>query len=161
VTVDGSRATDRALTRAIRFARDSRGRLGILATIPSIGPGLALPPVSVCVAGLQQELEAEAIRYVEEAVLAVPREIPVTKLVVHGKLVRAVASQARTGRWDLAVVGCGMWLDGGPCWRALAAWLARSSTVPVLLVGRERDDRPAISGAELSSLVDSYAPQPI
>jgi hypothetical protein len=115
----------------------------------------------VCTAGLQQELETAAKRHVEEAVLAVPRDIPVTKLLVHGKLVGAVASQVRTGRWDLAVVGCGLWLDGGPCCRLLAARLARSSPVPVLLVGRDRDDRPPIRGAELGSLVESYAPQPI
>jgi nucleotide-binding universal stress UspA family protein len=161
VAVDGSPAAGRALTQAIAIAQRSLGRLGVLAAIPPTTPCVALPPFSVCLSGLAEELEAAAKRQVDEAVLIVPGDMPVTKLVVRDKLIKAAASEARTGRWDVTVLACGLWLEGGPCWRAVAARLARSCPVPVLVVGRDRDDRPSLKSAEVGALASPYAPQPI
>jgi hypothetical protein len=59
------------------------------------------------------------------------------KLIVHAKLVDAVVSEARGGRWDLAFVSYGSWRDGGLLWRALSARLARTCPIPFIVVGRE------------------------
>ena len=84
---------------------------------------------------LEQELLEWARRNVEEAARLVPAEIPITKLVMRGPAGAALLREARTGCWDLVVVG-----QSGRRHRLVGSVgerLNRRSGVPVLIVHDE------------------------
>jgi nucleotide-binding universal stress UspA family protein len=124
--IDGSASAAKALDRAIEIARASHGRLGLLSVAAEPSPFVAMAPFSppISRAGLRAELEAEALRRLEEAEHAVPHDVPVTKLLAHGRTDDALLAQARDGPWDLIVVG-----ERGRLGRL------RKSPAPVLVVG--------------------------
>ena len=107
VGVDDSPAGRRALERAIELAGEGHGRLGLLGSAPEppywISASPVVPPHSR--AQLRKDIEGWAQGCVEAATLIVPTEIPVTKLVAHGNPAAALLREAKTGRWDLVVVG--------------------------------------------------------
>jgi nucleotide-binding universal stress UspA family protein len=137
VGVDDSRAAREALTRAIEVVQAGHGRLGLLSSAPSPPPLAAVGPAVLPVT--REELERELIewarRNVEEAARLVPEEIPITKLVTRGPAGGALLREARTGRWDLVVVG-----QSGRRHRLVGSVgerLGRRSDVPVLVVHDE------------------------
>jgi nucleotide-binding universal stress UspA family protein len=85
-------------------------------------------------AELAQELVEWALRNLATAEELVPQEIPVTKLLCHGSPWRALLRQARSGDWDLVVVG----QTHRPWWPPFLARvgerLNRRSPTPVLVV---------------------------
>ena len=107
VGVDDSSAAKEALERAVELVQAGHGRLGLLSSAPgppalaSVGP--AVLPVSR--AQLEQQLIEWAQRNVEAAAKLVPEEIPLTKIVARGSPGRALLREARTGVWDLVIVG--------------------------------------------------------
>lgn len=128
---DGSASAAQALDRVIEIARESRGRIGLLAVAAEPSACVALAPFALAVscAGLRAQLEAEAQRHIDEAERAVPADVPVTKLLARGRPADALLAQALDGPWDLIVVG-----DGWPLRRRAGARLLRTSPVPVLVV---------------------------
>src|ERR687893_714581 len=107
VGVDDSDAAKAALQRAVELVEAGHGRLGLLSSAPKPPPLASAGPVVLPVsrAQLDRELIAWAERNVEEAARLVPEEIPVTKLVTREPPGRALLQQARTGCWDLVIVG--------------------------------------------------------
>jgi nucleotide-binding universal stress UspA family protein len=140
VAIDDSTAARAALQRAVELVEAGHGRLGLLSSAPN-PPPLPLGPVVLPVSyrQLDQDLLRWAQRNVEEAAGLVPEDIPVTKLVTRGAPGRAVLRQARTGYWDLIVVG--------QAHRRfhiarVGDWLNRHSPTPVLVVHEEPPGRP-------------------
>lgn len=123
--IDGSASAAQALDRAIEIARASRGRIGLLAVAAEPSAWIAMAPFALAISRtrLRAELEAEALRQVDEAERAVPADVPVTKLLAHGRAADALLTYALDGPWDLIVVG-----DRWPLRRL------RKSPVPVLVV---------------------------
>jgi nucleotide-binding universal stress UspA family protein len=107
VGVDGSAASRHALERAIELAVEGNGRIGLLSSAPNpplvIATSPVVPPASR--SQLAGEMEDWARECVEEATALVPDDIPVTKLVTHGRPAAALRGEVERGCWDLVVVG--------------------------------------------------------
>jgi nucleotide-binding universal stress UspA family protein len=93
-----------------------------------------MPPVSR--SELDDDLVKWAQRNLDEAERLVPEDIPVTKMLARGAPSSALLREARTGDWDLLVVGQA---HRRHHWPFLAAGerLNRRSPTPVLVVHEE------------------------
>jgi nucleotide-binding universal stress UspA family protein len=134
VGVDDSKAAREALARAVELVEAGHGRLGLLSSAPSPPPLTAAGPLVLPVSRerLEEELLKWAERNVEEAARHVPAEIPITKLVTRGRPGAALLKEARTGCWDLVVVGESR--RRHRLLRSVGQWLGRRIGVPVLVV---------------------------
>jgi nucleotide-binding universal stress UspA family protein len=145
VGVDDSPAAREALRRAVELVEAGHGRLGLLSSAPAPPPvasfGPAVMPISR--SQLEEQLVEWAQRNVEDAAKLVPEEIPVTKIVSHGSPGRALLREARTGLWDLVIVGQAH-RHRRPLFERVGERLNRRSDTPVLVVHEEpREPRPA------------------
>ena len=109
VGFDGSPHAQRALAEAVALAQADHAALTVMTVVPdrmalhgvgSLGYGAA----SIALAGA--ELEHDFAARLDAAVDALPTDLPVTKLLVHGKPGQALVHQARAADHDLVVVGC-------------------------------------------------------
>lgn len=145
VGIDDSPAARGALERAIELVEAGHGRLGLLSSAPKPPPLACAGPVVVPVS--RSQLEGQLIewaeRNVEQAALLVPEEIPVTKLVKRGRAGAALLQEARTGCWDLVIVGQAH-RTFRPLFARVGEWLNPRSPTPVLVVHEEpATPRPA------------------
>jgi nucleotide-binding universal stress UspA family protein len=144
VGVDDTPASQLALKRAIELVDAGHGRLGLLSSAPNatmVGAAPTIMPITR--AELSEELVDWAQRNLCDAVAQVPDDIPVTKMLTHGSPWRALLREARTGNWDLVVVG----QTARPLWPRFLARvgerLNRRSPTPVLIVHEEpQEPRP-------------------
>jgi nucleotide-binding universal stress UspA family protein len=138
VGVDDSPAAMAALERAVELVEAGHGRLGLLSSAPGPPPlasaGPAILPVSR--AALEQQLLDWAQGNVEAAAKAVPEEIPVTKIVARGSAGRALLREARSGSWDLVIVGQAH-RRRRPLLERVGERLNRHSPTPVMIVHEE------------------------
>jgi nucleotide-binding universal stress UspA family protein len=140
VGVDDSRAAGEALARAVELVEAGHGRLGLLCSAPGAPPLAAAGPVVLPVSRdrLEQDLLKWAERNVEEAARLVPKHIPITKLVTRGRPGAALLREARTGRWDLVVVGQSR--RRRRLLGSVGERLGRRSGVPVLVVHEDQGE---------------------
>ena len=143
VGVDDSEAAKLALERAVELVEAGHGRLGLLSSAPGPPPLASVGPAVLPVSHkqLEQELVQWAQRNVEAAAKLVPEEIPVTKMVAHGSPGRALLREARSGCWDLVIVGHSHHRRM-PLLERVGERLNRRSPVPVLVV-HEDSNEPA------------------
>jgi nucleotide-binding universal stress UspA family protein len=138
VGIDDSPAARGALQRAIELVEAGHGRLGLLSSAPKPPPMACAGPVVLPVS--RSELEGQLLdwaeRNVEEAARFVPEEIPVTKLVKRGRAGRALLEEARSGCWDLVIVGQAQ-RPLRPRFARVGEWLNHRSPTPVLVVHEE------------------------
>ena len=138
VGIDDSPAARAALERAIELIEAAHGRLGLLSSAPNPPALASTGPVVLPVS--RSELEGDLLEWaehnVEEAARLVPAEIPVTKLVKRGRAGRALLEEARTGCWDLVIVGQAH-RSLRPRFARVGEWLNRRSPTPVLVVHEE------------------------
>jgi nucleotide-binding universal stress UspA family protein len=132
VAVDGSKESKLALADAIDLALDSNAKL-TLAHVSSKGP--AVINSSAAGAAAAAELPAYHQKVLREAVDSVPKELPVTTLLLDGNPAHEIVKAAREYEHDLIVIG-----SRGRS-RATAALLGsvshevlHESPVPVLVV---------------------------
>jgi nucleotide-binding universal stress UspA family protein len=143
VGVDDSPAAKEALERAIELVEAGHGRLGLLCSAPGAPPLASVGPVIVPYSRkqLEQQLIEWAQRNVEAAAKAVPQEIPVTKIVAHGSPGRALLREARSGLWDLVIVGQAH-RQRRPLLERVGDRLNRRSDTPVLVVHEDPHEAP-------------------
>jgi nucleotide-binding universal stress UspA family protein len=138
VGIDDSPAARGALQRAIELVEAGHGRLGLLSSAPKPPPMACAGPVVLPVS--RSELEGQLLDWaehnVEEAARFVPEEIPVTKLVKRGRAGRALLEEARSGCWDLVIVGQAH-RPLRPRFARVGEWLNHRSPTPVLVVHEE------------------------
>jgi nucleotide-binding universal stress UspA family protein len=138
VGIDDSPAARGALERAIELVEAGHGRLGLLSSAPKPPPLACAGPVVLPVS--RSELEDQLLEWaeqnVEEAARVVPEEIPVTKLVKRGRAGRALLEEARSGCWDLVIVGQAN-RPLRPRFARVGEWLNHRSPTPVLVVHEE------------------------
>ena len=145
VGVDDTPAARAALKQAIELVDAGHGRLGLLSSAPRptmVGAAPTIMPIT------RAELAQELVDWAQDNLVAaeelVPREIPVTKLLCHGSPWRALLRAARTGDWDLIVVGQTHRAWWPPFLARVGERLNRRSPVPVLVVHEEpREPAPA------------------
>jgi nucleotide-binding universal stress UspA family protein len=143
VGIDDSPAAKAALERAVELVEAGHGRLGLLSSAPSppalasVGP--AVLPVSR--RQLEQQLIDWAQNNVEAGAKLVPEEIPVTKIVGRGSPGQALLREARTGLWDLVIVGQAHHAHR-PLLERVGERLNRHSPTPVLVVHEEPPPGP-------------------
>jgi nucleotide-binding universal stress UspA family protein len=140
VGVDDSKAARRALAWAVELVEAGHGRLGLLSCAPPAPPVAAAGPVVLPISRerLQEDLLKWAERNVEEAARQVPAEIPITKLVAQGRPGAALLKEARTGCWDLVVVGESR--RRHRLLRSVGQWLGRRIGIPVLVVHEDESE---------------------
>jgi nucleotide-binding universal stress UspA family protein len=132
VAVDGSKESKLALADAIGLALDSNARLTIV-HVSNPAPGaLRTTPAGAAVAA---ELPACHEHILREAVDSVPRELPVTSLLLAGSPAREVVKAARAGDHDLIVIGSrGRGRATAALLGSVSHEVLHESPVPVLVV---------------------------
>jgi nucleotide-binding universal stress UspA family protein len=164
VGIDGSASAMQALAQAIEMARASGSRLGLLsvATRPSLGSRISLPPFALPISPpqLAAQLQADAQRHLDKAERMVPADVPVTKLLSlsRGSVSDAVLEHTRHGPWDLIVLSNRSAADRWPLRRGVGTRLLRAASVPVLVVPNASE--PAQRGRRMRTrgrLADRWA----
>jgi nucleotide-binding universal stress UspA family protein len=99
VAVDGSRESQRALVHAAALARDEHARLTLVTVIApvAVSPVPTLSSIS-CVRDSYAEILARARD-------SVPDDVGVTTMLIDGSPAREIVRLAKTGRFDLIVMG--------------------------------------------------------
>jgi nucleotide-binding universal stress UspA family protein len=132
VAVDGSKESRLALADAIELARDSNARLTIVhvaAPPPSMARTTAAGAFAV------SELEASHEPLLRAAVEKVPKDLPVTSLLIHGAPAQAIVGAAKEYRMDLIVIGShGRGRVGSALLGSVSQAVVHDSPVPVLVV---------------------------
>ena len=108
VSIDGSPHGAAALAEAIDVATQNNARLTIMTSVPDPSSWLLSGgPASggVDFEALAADTEREYRELLESAVDQVPKEIPVTKVLAHGRPATRILRQLKEGRHDLVVMG--------------------------------------------------------
>src|SRR3954471_15156041 len=102
VAVDGSPDADAALAHAGALAPDQRACLTLLTAVPP------LPATALLATGAAPP-RSEVVRHYSEllrrAAETLPQDVSVTTLLVEGPPARALIERARSGQFDLIVMG--------------------------------------------------------
>src|SRR4051794_19057537 len=150
VAVDGSPDADAALAHAAALARDQHARLTLVTAVPQL-------PATAMLASGATPPRSEVMRHYAEllrtATAALPEDVSVTTLLVEGPAARALVERARSGAFDLIVMGSHghgrlhTSLLGCVSQKVLAA-----SPIPVLLI---RAPDPALAPASSSAALEN------
>jgi nucleotide-binding universal stress UspA family protein len=132
VAVDGSKESRLALADAIELARDGNARLTIVhvaAPPPSMARTTAAGAFAV------SELESSHEPLLRAAVEKVPKDLPVTSLLLHGAAPQAIVGAAKEYGIDLIVMGShGRGRVGSALLGSVSQAVVHDSPVPVLVV---------------------------
>jgi nucleotide-binding universal stress UspA family protein len=108
VGYDGSPHAERALAEAVALARADHAALTVMTVVPDPTPLQGIGSLGYggpALALVESEVEHECAARLDAAVDALPADLPVTKLLVHGRPGPALVERAREGDHDLVVVG--------------------------------------------------------
>ncbi|HWK25026.1 MAG TPA: universal stress protein [Solirubrobacter sp.] len=141
VAVDGSPDADAALRHAAELARDQRARLTLVTAIPQL-------PATAMLASGAAPPRTEVIRHYSEmlrvATATLPEDVGVTTLLVEGPPARALIERAKSGAFDLIVMGSH---GHGRLHQSLLGCVSQKvlscSPVPVLLIRAPEEERAA------------------
>jgi nucleotide-binding universal stress UspA family protein len=109
VGFDGSPHARRALDEAVALARSDHATLTVMAVVPAPSPLAGIGALGYGGADLalaEEALEHDYAQHLDAAVDALPSDLSVTKLLVHGKPGPELVRRAREAGHDLVVVGC-------------------------------------------------------
>jgi nucleotide-binding universal stress UspA family protein len=102
VAVDGSPDAEAALVHAGELARDQRARLTLVTAVPQV-------PATALLASGAAPPRSEVVKHYAEllrlAAAALPEDVSVTTLLVEGPPARALVERAKSGAFDLIVMG--------------------------------------------------------
>lgn len=107
VAIDGSPHGAQALTDAADLAHTNNAKLTVLTSVPDpsawlvSGAGYA----GFDYEGLEQETEREYRQLIDDAIASVPKDLPVTTVIAHGRPAQRILDQAQSGNHDLIVMG--------------------------------------------------------
>lgn len=149
VSVDGSPHAERALSEAIDIATESRARLTLLTAV-NRPPPWAYSPVSAGVLqSLSAELERESQQTLRAAVERVPNSIPVTSILSHKPVRKALMCELASGRHDLLVMGSrGRRAIQASLFGSVSHFALNHSPIPVLVI--HADDVPKTGARRLA-----------
>jgi nucleotide-binding universal stress UspA family protein len=135
VAYDGSPHAERALDEAIELAQLSHARLTILTAITRCPAWAYSGPSVAAAATLSTELENEAANIQRRAIDRVPDDLPVTKILTHEPIIKALMKQIKEGRYDLVVMGSrGFGPVRGTLLGSVSQHVLSHSDLPVLIM---------------------------
>ena len=141
VAVDGSPDADAALAHAAALARDQRARLTLVTAVPQV-PATAL--LASGAAPPRSEVVKHYCELLRQAADELPQDISVTTLLVEGPPARALIERARSGAFDLIVMGSH---GHGRLHTSLLGCVSQkvlsASPIPVLLIRAAVEERAA------------------
>jgi nucleotide-binding universal stress UspA family protein len=108
VAIDGSAHAARALDEAIDLAERNNATLTVMTSVPDPRASLLSGGGfggAASVAAFAQETEREYGALMDQAVERVPAELPVTKVMAHGRPGQRILEQIKNGNHDLVVMG--------------------------------------------------------
>jgi nucleotide-binding universal stress UspA family protein len=103
VSIDGSQDAQHALKQAIDLARCEHAKLTILTAIPHPSTFAYAPAAAAC--ELARELERESVAILKHATSEVPNDLPVTTILTHEPIRRALLDRIKDGHHDLLIMG--------------------------------------------------------
>jgi nucleotide-binding universal stress UspA family protein len=143
ISYDGSPHADRALDEAIDLAQLAHARLTILTAITRAPAWAYSGPSVAAAATLSSELEHEAQKIQCRGVDRVPDDLPITKILTHEPIIKALMKQIRDGNHDLVVMGSrGFGPVRGTLLGSVSQHVLSHSSVPVLIVHANPDAVP-------------------
>jgi nucleotide-binding universal stress UspA family protein len=144
VSVDGSIHAQQALSEAIDIASESNARLTILTAVPPCTAWVTVPQSAAAVASLTAELEREFERILRCAERQVPDNVPLTTILTHEPVRRALLHRIDEAHHDLVVMGSrGRGAIRSSLLGSVSHSILHHSPVPVLIV-HAHDERPAV-----------------
>lgn len=155
VAVDGSPDAEAALDHAAELARDQHARLTLVTAIPQL-------PATALLASGATPPRTEVVRHYADmlraAAATLPEDVSVTTLLVEGPPARALIERARSGDFDLIVMGSH---GHGRLHQSLLGCVSQKvlscSPVPVLLIRAPAEERaPAPAPAPMESSLDIW-----
>ncbi len=106
VAIDGSAHASHALSQAADLAERYNARLTVMTTVPDASSWLLVGPgYGVDYQALGQESEREYAKLLDDAIAALPADLPVTKVLSHGRAAECILKQLEKGGHDLIVMG--------------------------------------------------------
>ncbi len=156
VAFDGSTSARQALTEAVELARCNHAALTVMTVVPTTNPwalgGGYYVPVNLD--ELNQQAERNYERLLEDAVVIVPDDVPVTTILDRGAAAAAIVEQARAGHHDLIAMGSrGRGDVRSLLLGSVSHHVLQSSPVPVLVVHAcdHAEPEPMMTAAAASS----------
>ena len=133
VAVDGTPEAWDAVGMAVQIVQQTRGRLTLLTVVV---PAPAWTQVGLFATPADDSAERMAEEWLRELTDAIPHDVPVTTLLLHGDAAHLIAKRADEGNHDLVVLAAH---EHGPIAAAIESVqrrLLRCSHVPVLSIHR-------------------------
>lgn len=135
ISFDGSEDSQRALEQAIDLARTERARLTIITAVPHPSTLAYLPATAAVMGELASELEREAQDTLRNATEQVPHDVPVTTLLTHEPIRRALLDRIEDGHHDLLIMGSrGRGAVRSALLGSVSHYALHHSPIPVLIV---------------------------
>jgi nucleotide-binding universal stress UspA family protein len=151
VSIDGSPHSDRALGEAVDIASGSNARLTIITAIPSTRSWVYTPANAAALEALGEDLERESHEILRAAVDRVPDSIPVTKIITHDPIRKALMRQVLDGCHDLLVMGSrGRGAVSASLLGSVSHFVLNHCRIPVLIVHEESEAAPEESAAAVA-----------
>jgi nucleotide-binding universal stress UspA family protein len=153
VAIDGSPDADAALAHAAELARDQRARLTLVTAVPQV-------PATALLASGAAPPRSEVIKHYAEllrvAASTLPEDVSVTTLLVEGPAARALIERAKSGAFDLIVMGShGHGRLHTSLLGCVSLKVMQASPIPVLLI---RAAQEAEATAPAPAAVETTAP---
>jgi nucleotide-binding universal stress UspA family protein len=149
VSIDGSSHSDRALSEAIDIASASRARLTIITAVPATHAWAYTPANTAALESLRPQLEHEFQEILRTAIDRVPASIPVTSILTHAPIRKALLRQIEDGCHDLLVMGSrGRGAVSASLLGSVSHFALNHCPIPVLIVHEEGE---AAFGAAVAS----------
>src|SRR6201991_1649837 len=157
VAIDGSPDADAALAHAAELARDQRARLTLVTAVPQV-------PATALLASGAAPPRSEVVKHYAEllrvAAALLPEDVSVTTLLVEGPAARALIERAKSGAFDLIVMGSH---GHGRLHQSLLGCVSQkvlhASPIPVLLT-RAPAEEPAPAPASVRESPLDVSPLP-
>jgi nucleotide-binding universal stress UspA family protein len=151
VAVDGSPDAEAALAHASDLARDQRARLTLVTAVPQV-------PATALLASGAAPPRSEVIKHYAEmlrvAAATLPDDVSVTTLLVEGPPARALVERARSGAFDLIVMGShGHGRLHTSLLGCVSQKVMQASPIPVLLIRAAQEEQataPAVAQVDSS-----------
>jgi nucleotide-binding universal stress UspA family protein len=152
VSVDGSTHARQALAEAIDLASASRARLTIMTAVPQPSSWAQVPASAAVVAELCLQLERDSETILRDAERQVPADVPVTTILTHEPIRRALLERIASGHHDLVVMGSrGRGAVRSSLLGSVSHSVLHHSPVPVLIVHADGEsERSSARPAELA-----------